>query len=243
MDPKTIDLLLARLTVGANQPYYSVDAWRARIGAVPNGAAFLDQLAAEWLPGDPPDPFSRKLADVCQAKMSNWNSGWPNLWAHTLRVAGYAMRLAPALNIEPGPAYALALLHDTGKFDEMRDGTPHEQIAGELAEDLLEGRYEDSIVVQISAAVSKRARSTNPFARLLFDADKLEKIGATGIIRRVSQVLDLPNALESLNRISQDLAGFPPMRLVPSQRIADAKAAFTEEFLVVAMAGLASEQG
>jgi HD superfamily phosphodiesterase len=229
--PHDLTLLLGRLAIGAATPVYSPNEWAARLHGVPSATAFLDQLRAEWLPIPLLSPFSQQIAEQCRGRMAAWHSGWPNLWAHTLRVAGYAVHLAPDAGISADQAFVLAVLHDVGKFDELRDGIAHEQIAADLAREWLFTEYPAEVVMSIADAVGKEGRSSDPFVRLLHDSDKLEKIGASGIVRRVSQVVTLPNALDAVHRVEADLRRFPSMKLDAAKPIAAQKREFTDAFI------------
>jgi HD superfamily phosphodiesterase len=224
-------LLLQRMAVGATIEIYHPDSWAAYLGDTSMAKTFITQLRTEWFPVPAVDALSRRIGEQCRQHMTEWNSGWPNLWAHTLRVAGYAMYLAPSVNLPIEYAYLLAVLHDVGKFDEIRDGIPHEVIAGSYARTWLGDEFPREVVTGIAKAVEKEGRSSDPFVRLLYDSDKLEKIGASGIVRRVSQVVTLPNALDAIRRVENDLRRFPTMKLDAARAIAERKEAFTEAFI------------
>lgn len=229
-------MLLELMAVGAETPIDTADSWSEYLCAAPFGEAFIVQLRREWYPATPVDDFGEKLAEKCRDQISAWHSGWPNLWSHMQRVTGYALYLAPYADVEPVLAFALAMLHDIGKFDELREGTPHETIAARAARKYLEKRYPPATVSAISMAVGKDGNPNDPYVKLLHDADKLDKIGASGIVRRVSQTLTLPNALSALDRIAFDLSKFPAMRHAAAQEIADHKIEFTEAFIAAAKA-------
>lgn len=228
---ENLTLLLQRLAVGATAPIYSPGEWASRLSDLPFAAEFVDQLRAEWLPIPLMDRFPQEIAEKCRAHMAEWNSGWPNLWAHTLRVTGYALYLAPEVDVPADQAFMLAMLHDVGKFDEMRDSIPHEALAGAYAREWLTGHYPEEVVERIAEAVEKEGRASDPLVRLLYDADKLEKIGASGIVRRVSQVLTFPNAIEAIARVAFDLRRFPIMKLDAAKAIAAKKREFTAGFI------------
>lgn len=236
-------LLLQRLAVGATAAIYSVDEWARRLDGVPYASKFVAQLRDEWLPISPVDEVAQAIGEKCRLHMAEWNSGWPNLWAHTLRVAGYALHLAPSLNIPNDQAYLIAVLHDVGKFDELRDGTAHEEIAAEFAREWLPDHYPEEVVDDIATTVAKEGAASEPLVRLLYDSDKLEKIGASGIVRRVSQVLTLPNILDSLRRIESDLRRFPTLKLERARAIAARKREFTETFIQAVEASVGAISG
>ncbi len=230
--------LLQQLTVGAAQPMFSPDDWALRLADVPYGQEFMSQLYAEWFPADPPDEFCAQLLEICQERIGKWHSGWPNLWAHTLRVIGYALMAAPDAGVAPEQAFALAVLHDVGKLDEMRIGELHEVIAAQAARELLKVHFSRPIVNAIAAAVGKDGLVGSPFTRLLFDIDKLDKIGATGIVRRVSQTIDLSGVVPMLRRVETDLNTFPSLNHDSTRQLATRKRAFTTQFLATMRADL-----
>jgi len=227
--------LLRALAVGAGTSVLSAAEWGKRLRPIPEGDRFSAELRSEWLPAVPPSAACEQIAEKVREHLAEWHSGWPNLWAHLLRVAGYTLRLAPTVQIAPDHAYALALLHDIGKLDEMRDGTPHETRAESMTPALLDGAFPDAVVRQIAAAVGKNSKSGDPLVRLLHDADKLDKIGASGIVRRVSLVVTVENAREALYRIDDDLARFPSMKIEEAETMAGRKRYFTKTFLAKAL--------
>src|ERR1700694_1162353 len=117
--------LLDRLAVGATRRLFSVSNWAAQLGKDPSAALFIEQLAREWYPATAPNPFCQRVAQRCRDHMAEWHSGWPNLWAHSLRVVGYAVHIAPEAGVRAEVAYALGVLHDVGKLDELRTNEAH----------------------------------------------------------------------------------------------------------------------
>lgn len=106
---------------------------------------------------------------------------------HVLRVWAMATRIATAEGADVDVVEAAALLHDTGRAEELSTGRSHAAISAERARLLLAGRdaaVVDSIVAAI-ATHSFRAglRPATLEAQVLYDADKLDSIGAIGIAR------------------------------------------------------------
>jgi uncharacterized protein len=226
-----LDSLLGALTVGSEAVINSPHEWSDYLVNVPGADGFLWQLEKEWFPAEPPSPLAELVMEKVYDQMSAWNSGYPNLWSHTLRVAGYALQIAPDAGVTAEQAFMVAFLHDVGKFDEMRTGVAHEEIAAEMTYRLLEKQLPRNIVSSIAMAVGKTGRGSEDMVRLLHDADKLDKIGASGIVRRVSQTVTLPNAFYALGRVATDLDRFPSMKHPTAQRIADRKRTYTELIL------------
>ena len=105
---------------------------------------------------------------------------------HVLRVVAMADRLAQAEGADPEIVHAAALLHDIG-LDEGRDG--HEAAAARRAAEILRAQgYDAEFCAAVAHAIeTHRFRSGPPpqtlEAQVLFDADKLDAIGAIGVAR------------------------------------------------------------
>lgn len=109
---------------------------------------------------------------------------------HVRRVLALAERLARAEGADLEIVRAAALLHDIARADEDAAGTgDHAQMAAERARALLiaRGVAPDRADAVAHAIAAHRFRSsTSPQtleAKILFDADKLDSIGAIGIAR------------------------------------------------------------
>ncbi len=222
--------LLERLAAGADQPLFSVDDWRARLGGEPAGRQFLEQMAREWFPVTAPDDFCEQMMAFARSYIE-WHPGWPHLWAHILRVTGTTLTLAEEAQVEPAHAFLLGIFHDIGKLEEERSGVNHEEIGARLAREKLNGHYGRQIATLFEKVISKKANPLNPYVRLIHDADKLDKIGATGIARRLSTDRGPQFAALALRRVEDDLSTFPEMVFPTSQRLAELKMDFTEWFL------------
>ena len=108
---------------------------------------------------------------------------------HILRVLALAERLARMENADPEIVRTAALLHDWGRAEERKTGRNHAEIAAERARDFLRARgaepdFVEAVVHAIAAHRFRRPpEPQTPEARVLFDADKLDAIGAIGIAR------------------------------------------------------------
>lgn len=109
---------------------------------------------------------------------------------HVLRVLALAERLARAEGADLAIVHAAALLHDIARADEDETrGDDHAQMAAERALKLLleRGVSPDQAQAVAHAIAAHRFRSTlapqTLEAKILFDADKLDSIGAIGIAR------------------------------------------------------------
>jgi uncharacterized protein len=115
-------------------------------------------------------------------------------WGHTLRVWANARRLQELEGGDLLVADCAAILHDVGRPEELADQgvTCHAQRGAELARELLPAAgIDDSATIEHVADCVRthryRARDgerpATIEARIVFDADKLDSIGAIGIGR------------------------------------------------------------
>jgi uncharacterized protein len=105
---------------------------------------------------------------------------------HVLRVVHLADRIAAAEGADRDVVQAAALLHDIG-LDEGRAG--HETSAANRAKDILSVQgYDEGFCNAVAHAIESHRFRSGPTpqtleAQVLFDADKLDAIGAIGIAR------------------------------------------------------------
>lgn len=218
--------LLERLNAGADARLFSAADWAARFGQNPAGKWFAEQLRMEWKPAPPLDDLCKEAAAFVRSILLEKPAG-AAIWAHTLRVTGNALMLAPDTDISLREAYLLAILHDIRKLDTEIES--HETLGARTARAFLTERLPADRIEEITKVIGKRAKSTQPMAQLLHDADKLDKIGATGICRRMS-TLGTENALV---RVRSELVLFRPMYSATAQALADEKKAFTTQFFAL----------
>lgn len=116
---------------------------------------------------------------------------------HVLRVLALAERLAEAEGADLEIVRTAALLHDISRLDDKNaesgfvlevDGeTDHAVLAGRAARTILAGQPADFVDAVVHAIEAHRFRNTitpqTIEARVLFDADKLDAIGAVGVAR------------------------------------------------------------
>lgn len=108
---------------------------------------------------------------------------------HVLRVLALAEKLARAEGADIEIVHTAALLHDIARADEDTTGGDHAQMAAERAKDILRARGGAPAKIDAIAHVieSHRFRTNAPpqtiEAQVLFDADKLDSIGAIGVAR------------------------------------------------------------
>lgn len=116
---------------------------------------------------------------------------------HVMRVYDLALRLAEGENVDLDVIKAAALLHDVGGKKEVDDPagkTDHAIEGAKMAETILNelGYSEDKIRHIQDCIVTHRYRTENKpktlEAKIIFDADKLETVGAIGVARAFAWV-------------------------------------------------------
>lgn len=111
---------------------------------------------------------------------------------HVMRVYNTAVKLAENEAVDLDVIEAAALLHDIGGAREIADPsgkTDHALESAKMAEPILKdlGYPEDKIRHIVDCIISHRYRTENKpktkEAQIIFDADKLETVGAIGVAR------------------------------------------------------------
>lgn len=106
---------------------------------------------------------------------------------HVLRVVRLATRIARAEGADPEIVQAAALLHDLGRAETEAAGVDHAAFAAERAREILT-EYSGARVNAVTHAIAAHRFRAGPEpttleAQVLFDADKLDAIGAVGVAR------------------------------------------------------------
>lgn len=106
---------------------------------------------------------------------------------HVLRVLRLVERIGPAEGADMALLRAAALLHDVARAAEHAGGPCHAQAGAQRAREILRGQDPALVEAVALAIASHRFRSgvapASIEARVLFDADKLDAMGAIGIAR------------------------------------------------------------
>jgi uncharacterized protein len=106
---------------------------------------------------------------------------------HVLRVWALAQRLGAAEGADMAILQAAALLHDVGRPEQSRTGRCHAEVGSERARVILAGHPAAQVEAVAQAIAEHRFRSdrrpTSVEARVLYDADKLDALGAVGVAR------------------------------------------------------------
>lgn len=228
--------LLIRLLVGAERRMDTLGDWVDVLlddASSPLARRFVNQLGDEWYDASPPDAFCEQVAEHVRRHLASWHPGWPHLWAHVLRVTGVALALAEDEGLPPEEAYLLSLCHDVAKLDELRTSQPHEELGASFAGHVLRGYLPPDRIAAIQAAILKEDDG-DALGDILYDADKLDKIGATGVVRRISTDTRPIWLSSALWRVGDDQARFPSMHFDLSHDLAASKRAFLGWFLPLA---------
>jgi uncharacterized protein len=106
---------------------------------------------------------------------------------HVLRVLRLAEHIGQAEGADTDILRAAVLLHDVARVAEDAGGPCHAQAGAEQARQILAAHEEDSVDAVAHAIGTHRFRGSSPpqtlEARILYDADKLDAIGAIGVAR------------------------------------------------------------
>jgi len=106
---------------------------------------------------------------------------------HVLRVVALAERIAACEAANLAIVRTAALLHDVGRSRARAEGLDHAQLGATMARAILAGQAQADINAVAEAIRTHRFRSgpqpATVEARVLFDADKLDALGAVGIAR------------------------------------------------------------
>jgi uncharacterized protein len=135
--------------------------------------------------------LERSLRDRIRAEESEHSKrdrGSDTLWDHLLRVAALAERIGRTEGVDPLACRLAGLFHDAGKFGEGRyhgDDLPEEQRSVEALRELARDTdLEGDLIEQVAEAILQLYRDDpepTDLARVLFDADNLDKLGPLGV--------------------------------------------------------------
>jgi len=149
-------------------------------------------------------------------------------WDHTLRVRGLCKRIGQAEGADPEVLLVAAYLHDIGRCyqDESNGAVCHAEKGSEMARPIIKSlsltdAQKENIMHCIKAHRFRGRQAPQTIeAKVLFDADKIDAIGAVGIARaflfagEVGARLHNPDvAVENTLPYSKDDTGFREYRL------------------------------
>ncbi len=127
------------------------------------------------------------MIDVEQARQLYQDNDTAHGFDHVRRVWRLALRIGASEGADAEIVSAAALLHDAGRARQEETGLCHARLGAQIARKVLEGHPPDRVEAVAQAIEQHRFRSSNPpssiEARVLFDADKLDAMGASGVAR------------------------------------------------------------
>ncbi|MBS3769859.1 MAG: HD domain-containing protein [Bacteroidales bacterium] len=130
-----------------------------------------------------------RISDIARSHFESARSS--HRWDHTQRVYRMALHLSELEGADREIVALAALLHDIGRTEEdrSRGRIRHAERGADMARKILAGESleNDKIEKIVHCIVTHRFRDNKqpetPEAKVLFDADKLDSIGAVGIAR------------------------------------------------------------
>ena len=137
------------------------------------------------------DKIFQKIKNIVESEENCTDTG--HNMDHTMRVYNLCLKLAEGTpNVDFEVLELAALLHDIGGQKEIQDKsgkTDHALVSAEMSEPILKeiGLFDEKIKHIQDCIVSHRFKTENQpktiEAKILFDADKLDAIGAIGVAR------------------------------------------------------------
>ena len=134
--------------------------------------------------------ISVKFPEIKEASRKVFENAPPTHdFSHTMRVLTMCIHIGKDEHADLEILEAAALLHDIAREEADRNGTCHAKLSAEKALPVLETSSfpNDKIPQVIHCIATHRFRSDKPplslEAKILFDADKLDALGAIGICR------------------------------------------------------------
>jgi len=177
-------------------------------------------------------------------------------WDHTIRVCRLCERLGSAEGVDLDVLLAAAFLHDIGRSlqDDANGAVCHAETGARMAAaiiaklDLSEGQKENILHCIRAHRFRSDCPPRTPEARVLFDADKLDAIGAVGVARAFlfagevgARLHNGETGIENTRPYSIDDTGYREfkvklckikdrMQTKEGLKLADERHAFMEEF-------------
>lgn len=167
-------------------------------------------------------------------------------FSHTLRVIELAQKIALVEGGNQEIIYLASLLHDIGRVIKNRS-KPHAVLGSEMAKDILNDfAYEEKIKKEVVQAIASHSKSADiPChsleAKILFDADKVDALGAIGLARLFADAgrndIPLYDYLPNLRKkgictdlLRQDRQIIERLHTVTGRRLAEKRYNFEEIF-------------
>jgi hypothetical protein len=227
--------LFDALTTDGREPIITPDDWLGYLTHQPGMRQtsitrwFLAALRYEWHAPEPPTPLCGALSRDIRAYLESREGPWATVWGHIQRVMGNALWLAKRGDIDLEAVYLAALFHDAGKLDEWDAVRPHAELGAEMAGRALQGKLPPDMLKAIDEAIRihpDRPPSSWKVACALHDADKLDKVGAAGLARRLSAAENHADACLGAQRTLDEAQALPALTLPASETLLRPKLAF-----------------
>ncbi len=136
--------------------------------------------------------YDKRIDSFVKQEMTQSDAG-AHAYDHVRRVLSIAMRMGRALGADLRILGAAALLHDVGRAKEKECGISHSILSGEMSIDILgEVGYSQDEIESVRSVIrthrfSEGITPTSLEGEILSDADKLDALGAIGIVRAIAQ--------------------------------------------------------
>ena len=155
-----------------------------------------------------------------QAQQYYDNNDSAHSFEHVKRVVAIARRIAEAEGADIRIVQTAALLHDIGRAEQSRTGVCHAEVGARRAREILQGYPVEFVEAVVHAISAHRYRDKQNIpqsleAKVLFDADKLDALGAIGVGRAYAmagqrgQKLWSPLHTAAADDLSSAIAGQP----------------------------------
>lgn len=126
------------------------------------------------------------MISIAEAR-THYNNDSAHDFDHVLRVLANALKIAQTEDADPEILQTAVLLHDIARAEQSRTGVDHAAAGAVRARQILNGAPESFVDAVCHAIEAHRFRVDNPpqtiEAKILYDADKLDSIGAIGVAR------------------------------------------------------------
>ena len=127
------------------------------------------------------------MIEIEEARQYYTDSDAAHGFDHVLRVLALAERIGQAEGAAMEIVRAATLLHDVARAEEERTGACHARVGAERARQILASHPADEVEAVAQAIASHRFRGEvvpqTLEAKVLYDADKLDAMGAIGVAR------------------------------------------------------------
>jgi uncharacterized protein len=199
--PLLYELLLVlggKLCTTPNRPVQAIKGFLGPYSHSINRKATKHQYVAENSSSTPQnqDPcqmsYYEKIDSFVKKEMTRSDAG-AHAYDHVKRVFSLVMRIGTTLGANLRILGAAALLHDIGRAQEEERRTSHSILSGEMSVEILEdvGFSKDEIQSVRDAIRTHRFSEgltpTSLEGEILSDADKLDALGAIGVVRAIAQ--------------------------------------------------------